>query len=584
MRINYSKNNINKLFLNLLPAQIISSITTSLSGIVNGYVIGNYLSSMDMVALGFVSPLIQVIGMLSSIVSGGARILSGEYIGRGDKNKSRETFTASMYILLVLGVVITICGLLFSSGIAKLFGANGSSLLSASSYIKGLSIGFLPTMINPCLMIFLQMENDSNYALFSTFILALSNYVLALIGMKYLHVGMFGIGIITAMSHYITFIILFIRFVQKKDYPRIGRYVFSNIYKEIIILGFPCALAGCLYAFRNIQLNKFAFSIHGEDAVHALSILNSSCGPLDAFNAGVGSTLLMMASIYVGEKDNESIKRLIKTTIKYGVIIAMCKLCLISLFAKRLAIAYGASSQVAYLTNELYIHYGITMPFNIITITLTNINQSLKRISYVNILIIFNAMINPLGYILISKGALGINAVWSCFWVAEIITICIVLIVACIHNKGPVHDLDNLIYLEDSIKLEENFTISIRNIEEVSKVSREIELFCIENDIDKKRSMLAGLCCEEITSNIIEHGFSKCKKTKDKSIDIYVGVSDNEVNIRIKDNAVAFDPHIKIQNNNDDPTINIGIRVVSKIAKEMNYQNTFGLNVLTIKL
>ena len=117
---------------------------------------------------------------------------------------------------------------------------------------------------------------------------------------------------------------------------------------------------------------------------------------------------------------------------------------------------------------------------------------------------------------------MGINAVWSCFWVAELITIFIVYIVACIHSKGLVHGLEDLLYLEDSIKLEENFTISIRNIEEVSKVSREIELFCNENDIDRKRSMLAGLCCEEITSNIIEHGFSKCKNTKNKSIDIYV--------------------------------------------------------------
>ena len=114
-------------------------------------------------------------------------------------------------------------------------------------------------------------------------------------------------------------------------------------------------------------------------------------------------------------------------------------------------------------------------------------------------------------------------------------------------------------------------------------VSKQIESFCNENQIDKKRSMLAGLCCEEMTSNIIEHGFTKSKK-KNKSIDIYVGVSNDEVNLRIKDNAVPFDPHVKIESNKDDPTTNIGIRMVSKIAKKMNYQNTFGLNVLTITL
>lgn len=95
--------------------------------------------------------------------------------------------------------------------------------------------------------------------------------------------------------------------------------------------------------------------------------------------------------------------------------------------------------------------------------------------------------------------------------------------------------------------------------------------------------MLTGLCCEEITSNIIEHGFTKCKTNKKKTIDIYIGISNNEIHIRIKDNAVAFDPHIKLKDSND-LTRNVGIRMVSKIARQMNYQNTFDLNILSINL
>ncbi len=140
-----------------------------------------------------------------------------------------------------------------------------------------------------------------------------------------------------------------------------------------------------------------------------------------------------------------------------------------------------------------------------------------------------------------------------------------------------------MLHLEDSIELETSKTISIKTIEDVVNVSRDIELFCVENNIDKKKAMIAGLCCEEMATNIIEHGFTKCKNPNSKVIDIYVGITGDTVNMRIKDNAVAFDPHIKLQNN-DDPTSNIGIKMVSKLAKQMNYQNTFGLNVLAITL
>ena len=62
-------------------------------------------------------------------------------------------------------------------------------------------------------------------------------------------------------------------------------------------------------------------------------------------------------------------------------------------------------------------------------------------------------------------------------------------------------------------------------------------------------------------------------------------MENDEVLLRLRDNCVKFDPHTKLEMyTNDDPTKNVGIKMVSKIAKEMNYQTTFGMNVLTIKL
>ena len=49
--------------------------------------------------------------------------------------------------------------------------------------------------------------------------------------------------------------------------------------------------------------------------------------------------------------------------------------------------------------------------------------------------------------------------------------------------------------------------------------------------------------------------------------------------------CVPFDPKSKLKIvDTEDPVKNIGIKLVSKLAKEMNYQTTFGMNVLTIVL
>lgn len=579
----YSKHNIKSLFLKLLPAQIFSYLTSSLSGIVNGIVVGKYFSAIEMVALGFATPITMINSVVSTIVASGARIVCGKYIGRGERKKINETLSVSLICLVVFGIVMTLIGLSLATPIVKLVGASESSIPLAAAYIRGISIGIIPTIISPCLMVFLQMENDSNYALLSTVVLAVVNYILSIVAMNRVGASMFVVGLMTSISQLVLLAMLVLRFLFKKNLPRPEKTKNIKLAKEIIVVGLPNALANFLYNTRNTLLNSYALQIYGEPAVQALAVLGSTGGPYDAFNIGVGSTLLMLESVYIGEKDRESIKQAARTTISIGLIIGFFKVAFVVAFIDKIALLYGVNQETLELTRSLYINYSLSAPLNMITQTLTNTNQALKRLSFVNIITVLTAFILPIGYVLLFKGIIKIYAVWSCYWVVEVITLLIMYLVSCFKKKGIVTGIGDMLHVEDSIKLETSKTISIRKIEDVVNVSRDIQLFCEENNIDKRKAMMAGLCCEEMAGNIIEHGFTKCKNPNNKTIDIYVGIDGENVNMRIKDNAVAFDPHIKLKNN-DDPTVNIGIKMVSKLAKEMTYQNTFGLNVLAITL
>ena len=58
-----------------------------------------------------------------------------------------------------------------------------------------------------------------------------------------------------------------------------------------------------------------------------------------------------------------------------------------------------------------------------------------------------------------------------------------------------------------------------------------------------------------------------------------------DVILRLKDNCRPYDPR-KVQEiiGDDDPVSNIGLRMVMKIAKKIDYQNILGLNALTIRI
>ena len=88
------------------------------------------------------------------------------------------------------------------------------------------------------------------------------------------------------------------------------------------------------------------------------------------------------------------------------------------------------------------------------------------------------------------------------------------------------------------------------------------------------------MCAEEWITNIITHGF-KGKKTH--HIDMSVTYVNESYVLTIKDDCPAFDPGEVVKLfDPEDITHNIGLRLISGTAKEMKYQNSFGLNILTI--
>jgi len=130
---------------------------------------------------------------------------------------------------------------------------------------------------------------------------------------------------------------------------------------------------------------------------------------------------------------------------------------------------------------------------------------------------------------------------------------------------------------------EDRIDISVTSEEEVLDVSEQVGEFCLRHAIDARRSFFASLCMEEMSGNIVKHGFPL--DNKHHGADIRVVRKNDEIILRVRDNCSAFDPseyHRVMQL--DEADRNIGIRLVYGIAKEITYQNLLGMNVLTIRI
>ena len=583
-RSSYSSAILSQWFKRLLPAQILTIAVPGIGNIINGLLVGNYLSTDAMVALGFVMPLNAILSAFSTIVSGGARIICGRFIGYGEKKSMDSALTSSVTALTLLGAFLTMLMLAFAEPVAHVFGANSATVETTALYMRGLAFGFIPSLLAPCLMVFLQMGNEANYSLAATGFLALMSLLTGLFNVR-VGGGVFGMGLASSVSQTLTLAFVVLRFiVKKKTLMHYRRSSFDRkLCFEICRLGSPSALAALLYAIRNVCINSAALSVGGEESVAALAILNSCGGVFDSLNVGVAAVALILASVFVGEKDAKALEKLVGITIRIGLVLAFFKVAVIALFGRQIAAFFGAEGSLIDATYELLVYYSACMPVNIVLVALIAPLQSLGRVKLSNVLYLFGALLIPLGCCNLLAPAVGIEGIWCCYAVADTLQILMIAGAAWKREGHFPRTVADWLSLRKEMGTGAKLSLSLHSMEDVVNVSENVIAFCLENGIDGRRSRFCGLCLEEMAGNVVTHGFSKGKRN-DYAVDLFVCCEGEELLVRLRDNAPPFDPVSRLGASADDPCKNIGIRMVSRLSREMNYQSFFGMNVVSIRL
>ena len=575
-------NNIILLFRKLLPVQIFICMSSCLSGLISGIIIGNFLNSYALTALGFVNPLNSIIGALSSLICTGSGILCGMAMGKGDKKRIDEIFSISMKILFITGVILILVTNIFAFNIAALCGAKTDQIVIAAAYIRGLSFGYLPMIIIPTLITFLQMSNRLVFSLILTVSLAAFTLIYDVLFLKLVSTDLFYIGIASSLSQYTVLIIALIYFLTHRVI-NFSLFAFNaDIIKDLFKYGFPGAIVGIFYSFRNIYINTAANIVAGSTAVSGMAIVFSFSGFFDSINVGVGNSVKMISSVFVGERDSESLKNLTAHALKEGIIFAIIKIIIIFLFGYQICTIFTSDVLILEQAYLMLRFYSLCMPFNIVVVVLSAIYLNEGKTVLSNIMNLLTALLIPCALCTVLPLFMGINGIYINYMLTEIITIIIFYVYASIYNRKPVTSISRLLCLPKNFDAVNKMTVSVNSISDTMNLSENVIAFCKEKGIDSRRADAAGLCIEEMATNVILHGFSKDRK-KHHTIDVFVKVENNEVNIRLRDDCLPFDPlkRLSASENNES---NLGLKLVRGIASDMQYQTTFGLNILNITI
>ena len=124
----------------------------------------------------------------------------------------------------------------------------------------------------------------------------------------------------------------------------------------------------------------------------------------------------------------------------------------------------------------------------------------------------------------------------------------------------------------------------VDSIEDCTLASEQVVLFCRGHKLDEKKAMLAGLCTEELTTNVIKHGASQSHIPG--ASDLRVVIDGSDVIVRLRDDGRPFNlmeltDLIERDKGKEKGT---GIRIMLGTASNISYYRTYGMNTTIIRI
>jgi anti-sigma regulatory factor (Ser/Thr protein kinase) len=335
-------------------------------------------------------------------------------------------------------------------------------------------------------------------------------------------------------------------------------------------------------AFRSFALNILLMKSGGTDAVAVMTVLNMVSCFIGMIPTGIAGTVLMLGSIFNGEKNRRAIEELYVYAMKIAMIMSAVAILLTIIFAPQLAAVFYSSGTLTWsLTIPMLRIFIWFVVFSSVNSIIQKIHQSQGEVLLSNVLSITENLIIVAGAFVLSA-AMGTNGVWLAYPVGNIINLGIMFLMIWIGIKRRPGTIADLISVgsRNEVPAENTYTREIPSMEDVVKTSEEIMQFCRERGLGQETCYMSALSVEEMAGNIIRYGFVNKRK---HSINVYMIVDNGALTLRVRDDCMMFDPvQYMEQFNQTDKTRNMGIKLVADTAKEMKYQRLIGFNYLTI--
>lgn len=417
---------------------IVMMIFTSIYGVVDGIFVSNFVGSDSFAAVNLIMPALMIFGTIGFMIGTGGSALVSKTIGEGDRQKANRYFSMLIYILIIVGLILTIIAVAMVKPMSKLLGAEGEILEDCITYGRVLIMFLIPFVLQNCFQSFLIVAEKPTFGLVISIITGISNMILDWLFMYVFKLGIFGAALATGISQLIGGIVPLIYFVSKNNSTL--KLVKTKIEGKAILqacingssemlTNLSMSLVNMLY---NLQLMKYI----GSNGVVAYGIIMYVGFIFIGTYLGYSTGTAPIIGYHYGAGNTDELKNLLKKSIKLIGITSLIMTIIAEITSKLLAsIFVSYDIELLEMTTNAIKIFSITYlisGFNIFSSSFfTALNNGLVSavISFLRTLVFQIAMI------FILPAIWGVNGIWIAVSISEILALIVSTIFLIINRE-----------------------------------------------------------------------------------------------------------------------------------------------------
>ena len=328
-----------RLILTFSIPLIIGNVFQQFYNMVDSIVVGNFVGSDALGAVGACGSLNWLFFSLSSGLGIGIGVIVSQFYGAKRYDKVRATIANSFYVLISAAIVVSILGFAIAPAVLRLLNTPDDIINDSITYMRTTCLGIVAISLYNGISAILRALGDSKTPLYFLILSSICNVLLDLLFVIAFGWGVFGVAFATIISQALSAVVSLIYSIKKIPYFRLTKEQMKPdpaIIKTSYRLGVPVALQSSMIAVSCVVLQAVVNSF-GSTVVSAFTITNRIEQLINQPYNSLGTALTTYAGQNIGAGDTARVKLGFKKSIYIVAVFSAIMIPIMFLFGKNIA-------------------------------------------------------------------------------------------------------------------------------------------------------------------------------------------------------------------------------------------------------